>query len=313
MRSYTIGPKDKGTRLSRFLEKQTPGLSLSMMYRAIRTKHIKINGKRTEASYRLQENDLLEIWMDDNMLGEPEKEKRPDFMQASREIKVVYEDDNIAVLDKPKGVFSHPVKGVYSDTMISRFLRYLYEKNEYHPDDRFTPALCNRLDRNTRGLLIAAKNHNALEAVNSLIADRKIEKIYYAVCVGESAFDGIYTAYLSKDEKKNQVTVTSGPVTNSSRIITEFHSLKNRNGLSLVRAVLHTGKTHQIRAHLAFLGHPILGDTKYGARDANSKWRKKNQCLVSYELIFHTDPDSLLSSLNGKKFSVAEEPFPDLF
>ena len=262
MRSYTIGPKDKGTRLSRFLEKQAPGLSLSMMYRAIRTRHIKINGKRTDASYRLQEKDLLEIWLDDSLLGEPEKEKRPDFLQASKEIKIVYEDENIAVLDKPKGVFSHPVKGVYSDTMISRFLRYLYEKNEYHPDDPFTPALCNRLDRNTRGLLIAAKNHDSLETVNALIAERKIEKIYYAVCVGESDFDGIFTAYLSKDEKRNQVTITAGPASNASRIVTEFHTLKNKDGLSLVRAVLHTGKTHQIRAHLAFLDHPILGDSK---------------------------------------------------
>ena len=312
MKSFQVQNKDSGIRLSRFLEKQTPALTLSAMYKAIRTKHIKVNGKRTEASYRLQENDVVEVWLEDEMLGVPARERRPDFLKASKDISVIYEDNHIAIMDKPEGLYSHPVKGEYSDTMVSRFLRYLYEKGEYHFEDSFVPALCNRLDRNTSGLLVAAKDHESVEEINRLIRERKLEKTYFAVCVGTVELDGIFTAYLKKDEKRNIVTVSDREIPGSSQIITEFHPIRRKNGLTLMRAILHTGKTHQIRAHLSHLGFPILGDTKYGNTNANKKWKRSHQCLVSKELIFHTEKDSLFSYLDGRIFSTPGDPFSDL-
>lgn len=313
MKSFQIQTKDSGTRLSRFLEKQAPLLMPSAMYKAIRTKHIKVNGKRTDASYRLQENDVVEIWLKDEMLGVPSRERRHDFLNASKDISVIYEDEHIAVLNKPEGLYSHPVKGEYSDTMVSRFLRYLYEKGEYHIEDSFVPALCNRLDRNTSGLIIAAKDHESVEEINRLIRERKLDKTYFAACIGSVKLDGVFTAYLKKDEKRNMVTITDHETPGSSQIVTEFHPVQVKGGLTLMRVILHTGKTHQIRAHLAHLGAPILGDTKYGDAKANKRWMRYHQCLISKELIFHTEKDSLFSYLDGKTFSSSGDPFPDLF
>ncbi|MBQ9959594.1 MAG: RluA family pseudouridine synthase, partial [Oscillospiraceae bacterium] len=199
MKSFVITKEDDGMRLSRFVQKVAPALAQGAMHKAIRTKHIKLNRKRCDAADRLQEGDVLDIWLDDSIFVQA-KQSRPDFLSAGKQLDVLYEDENIAVLYKPAGLNAHPVKGDYTDNLISRFLRYLYEKGEYEPEKgAFSPALCNRLDRNTEGLVIAGKNRTATEAVCALIREGSIQKQYRAVALGSGPKDGIYDAFLRKN------------------------------------------------------------------------------------------------------------------
>ncbi len=313
MKSFVITKEEAQMRLSRFIAKNAPSLSESGMYKAIRTKHIKVNKKRTEASYLLQENDIVEIWLNDDMIGTPSDNKKPDFMNASKEINIIYEDSNLAIVYKPEGLYSHPVKGEYSDTIISRYLRYLYEKNEYSANASFSPALCNRLDRNTKGLIIIGKSLEATKEINRLISEHKITKTYHAVVVGSCNLDGIYKAFWNKDEKKNIVTISNDKKSGFSEIITEFHPIGIYNGLTQIEAILHTGRTHQIRAHLSFLGYPILGDPKYGNDKANKKHKITHQQLVSYSITFNDKCSDLLAYLSKRTFSIPDDPFPDIF
>ena len=312
MKSFMISAKDEGMRLSRFLEKYAPNLSLSGMHKAIRTKHIKLNRKRTEASYKLKENDVVEIWLNDEEIGSPSKKSLPDFMRASKEINIIYEDESIAILYKPKGLFSHPVKGTYSDTLISRYLRHLYENGSFDPDkDLFTPALCNRLDRNTEGLVIVGKTLSSTQLINKMISDRNISKNYYAVCCGTPDLNGIYLAFLTETDN-NTVVIHKDNVDHSVEIKTEFHTIKKNNDISLMEITLHTGRKHQIRAHLSFLGYPVLGDPKYGNPRYNKKYAVSQQLLTSYSLTFHCS-EGELSYLDGKRFSLPRTPYTEYF
>ena len=290
MREFTVTSKNEDVRLSRFIEKAAPSLPRSAMYRAIRTKKIKLNGKRCKPDDRVHEGDVVQMWIDDSSF---ESRTLPDFMRASKKLDIIYEDDDVALLYKPAGLNSHPSSGEYNDNLIARFLRYLYEKGEYDPsEDIFTPALCNRLDRNTEGIVAAGKNHDAVNSINSLIRDGLIRKTYLAVTAFTPPADGIYTAYLSKDERR---------------------TLDSRNGLWLIECTLYTGRTHQIRAHLAHLNAPILGDTKYGDSRMNSRYGFSRQLLTSYSISFPETDKPALTGLSGKTFHVPETPFTDLF
>ena len=262
MREFTVSSKNEGVRLSRFIEKAAPSLPKSALYKAIRTKRIKLNGRRCKPDDRLHEGDVLQLWIDEQSF---ENRTLPDFMRASKTLQIIYEDADTALLYKPSGLNSHPSSGEYNDNLVARFLRYLYEKNEYDPsDDVFTPALCNRLDRNTSGIVIAGKNHEAVNAVNSLIRNGEIRKTYLAVTAFSPPADGVYTAYLKKDEKKNMVTVKDNPSDGWQEIKTGFRALQNSKSLWLIECTLYTGRTHQIRVHMASINHPLLGDYVYG-------------------------------------------------
>lgn len=311
MREFTVSSKNEDVRLSRFIEKAAPSLPKSAMYRAIRTKKIKLNGKRCKPDDRLHEGDIVQMWIDDSSF---ESRSLPDFMRASKNLEIIYEDENAALLYKPAGLNSHPSAGEYNDNLIARFLRYLYEKGEYVPsEDIFTPALCNRLDRNTSGIVVAGKSHEAVNAVNSLIRDGNIIKTYLAVTAFRPPADGTYTAYLRKDGKRNIVTVRDDEAEGWQEIVTGFRTLDSRNGLWLLECTLFTGRTHQIRAHLSHLNAPILGDTKYGDSRMNSRYGVNRQLLTAYSISFPETYERSLSGLSGKTFCVPEIPFRDLF
>ena len=302
MKSFTIAQNDAGQRVDKFILKTFPKLPKSLMHKEIRKKNIKVNKKRTEASSILNEGDVIELYLKDDVLEE--KPRHYDFMSASKQLDIVYEDDNIILLNKKTGLLCHPNGNEYVDTLISRVKRYLYEKGEWSPEESstFTPALANRIDRNTSGIVIAAKNAEALRILNEKIKSREIEKYYITAVYGKLNKDtDTLTAYLSKDEKKNMVTVFDTEFEGSKKIVTQYKVLEYRNNISLLEINLKTGRTHQIRAHLAHIGHPIVADGKYGDKHGRSR-----QALCSYKLIFNMQNAGILDYLNGKEFEIED-------
>lgn len=285
------------------------------MYKYLRTKRIKLNGKKAEISTRLKEGDTVEMYINDEFFIK--EESVYDFTRASKEIDIVYEDENIVLLNKKVGLLCHPDDKEFVDTLIGRLKRYLYEKGEFNPDDEssFTPALVNRIDRNTGGIVIAAKNAESLRILNKKLKDREIEKYYLCVVHGYiNKKSDILKGYLIKNEDKNLVKIYNKKTENSKEIKTEYKVLSEKNNLSLVEVHLLTGRTHQIRAHFAFIGHPLLGDGKYGNNEQNKAYGYKKQFLYSYKLIFNFETDSgTLQYLDGKEFIINNVWFKDEF
>ena len=288
MKSFIIEKNDAGQRLDKYLTKSFPNLPQTLMYKYIRIKRIKVNGKRAEISTRLAVGDQVDLYINDEFFEK--SETRFDFMGAAKSLDILYEDDNILLLNKKTGLLCHPDDREYVDTLITRVKRYLFEKGEYRPDDAqsFTPALVNRIDRNTSGIVIAAKTAEALRVLNQKMKDREIHKFYLCVVHGTpKPAEGLLEGYLVKDEKKNKVFISKQKNDPSAKEIrTRYRVLESRNGLSLLEIELLTGRTHQIRAHLASIGHPLLGDGKYGKNAQNKKSGLKKQCLCSYRLQF---------------------------
>ena len=315
MKSFTIKKNDADQRLDKYLTKSFPNLPKALMYKYIRLKRIKVNGKRAEISTRLNVGDVVDMYINDEFFEK--SETRYDFMSASKSIDIIYEDENIILLNKKTGLLSHPDDNEYVDTLITRVKRYLFEKGEFRPDDEnsFTPALVNRIDRNTSGIVIAAKTAEALRVLNQKMKDRELHKIYLCVIHGTpKEKSATLEGYLVKDEKKNKVFVSKKKTEGAKIIRTKYTVLKSKNGLSLLEVDLLTGRTHQIRAHFASIGHPLLGDGKYGTNALNKKSGLKKQCLCSYKLIFDFTTDAGgLEYLNKKEFEIKNVWFRDEF
>lgn len=308
MKSVTISSKDEGQRVDRFIIKTFDRLPKSLMFKEIRKKNIKVNRKRCTAEQILNEGDVLDLYLGDDVLHI--KEKYYDFLRASSELDIIYEDNNIILLNKKAGILCHPDGKDYTDNLVARLKKYLYEKGEWSPDtSSFTPSLANRIDRNTGGIVIGAKNSQALKLINDKIKNREIEKYYLTVVHGKMPKKSeVLTAYLTKDEKKNMVTVTDSQTPGSKQIITQYTVLDYYDDASLLEIHLMTGRTHQIRAHLAHIGHPLYGDGKYGI--GKGRYR---QALYSYKLKFNFTDENALSYLNTKVFQAKNIKLLDEF
>ena len=317
MKELTIGPNDAGQRLDRFLAKAVPLLPASLAQKYIRIKRIKRNGARVERDTRLTAGDVLRLYINDEFFDKP-REDNAYLTVASPKLTVVYEDDQSLLVDKRPGLAVHPHDGAeYGRTLIDHIQAYLYQKREWNPrgENAFTPALCNRIDRNTGGIVIAAKTAEALRIMNQKIKDRELDKRYLAIVEGTpKPREGALKGYLFKDARKNRVFVSDTPQPGAKTCQTNYKTLATANALSLVECELITGRTHQIRAQFAHAGHPLLGDGKYGKLD--KRFDRDYQALYSYKLTFRfTTEAGALEHLNGRTFRVdkvdfAEEYFP---
>ncbi len=311
MKEFTIGANDAGQRLDRFLAKAVPLLPASLAQKYIRIKRIKCNGARTARDARLNAGDVLQLYINDEFFDKPSQDNA--FLTvATPKLTIVYEDEHILLVDKRPGLAVHPHDGAeYGRTLIDHIQAYLYQKREWRPreENSFTPALCNRIDRNTGGIVIAAKTAQALRVMNQKIKDRELDKRYLAIVEGTpKAKEGSLKGFLFKDEKKNRVFVTDKPQPGAKTCQTNYKVLASGNGLSLVECELITGRTHQIRAQFAHAGHPLLGDGKYGKLD--KRFDRTYQALYSYKLTFTFTTDAGdLAYLNGKSFRAEEVDF----
>lgn len=310
MTELTIKKNDAGQRADRFLTKAYPNLKSSLVCKLMRKKRIKLNGARVEPNAILKEGDVFRFYLSDELLAKEPIKRESDFRAVSPEISVVYEDENVLLVDKPAGLVVHEDNDNTADTLINRVLNYLYRNGEYDPEreNSFTPALVNRIDRNTCGIVIAAKNAEALRVLNQKVRDREVQKLYLCAVRGvPEPREAALTAYLKKLPDENKVLISDAPKPDHLTIKTKYRVLESRGELSLVEVDLLTGRTHQIRAHFAHIGHALLGDGKYGDNAFNKRYGAKFQALCSYKLRFRfTTSAGVLEYLNGREFSVKE-------
>lgn len=315
MKTILVNANDAGQRIDKLITKTFRQLPTSLLYKGIRTKNIKLNGKRCQISTRVQEGDVVSLYLKDDVLTETPA--TPDFMTAGKELNILYEDENILLANKPAGLLVHPDENEYRDTLIFRIQRYLFEKGEYDPEkeNSFTPALVNRIDRNTSGIVISAKNATALRILNEKLKKREIHKYYMCIVHGTfSKKSDILEGYLEKNELQNRVYISKNARNGARSISTKYTVIQENKKFSLLEIELLTGRTHQIRAHLASIGHPLLGDGKYGTNALNKGTGFDKQALCSYRLRFDfQEPADELQYLNGKEFALSSVPFVEQF
>lgn len=287
-----IGTNEAGQRCDKFLRKLLKDVPLSAIYKAFRKGDIRVNGNKIKEQYVLEEGDEIVI-----KYLKTSGEKKA-FVRIDNNFKVTYEDENILMVEKWPNLLVHSDTKGGAPTLTDYVLSYLYDKGDYEPEKEitFTPAPCNRLDRNTSGVVIFGKNFKYLKALNEAIRERDIEKYYMALVQGRIK-DGIYTGYILKNEDANISKVYKNEVPNSKEIAMEVKNIQSCGTFSLIEINLLTGRSHQLRAHLASLGNPIVGDSKYGDKKLNSffvnRYGLDFQFLYAYKVIFKSDSDEL--------------------
>ncbi len=316
MREITVNKNDANVRLDKFLNKTLPKMPLSLLQKSIRKGRVRINGKKTtDGRYILSLGDTLSLYINDEFF---EKEpSKMDFLLAKNTLDIVYEDENILLLNKGAGLAVHDYEGGGVDTLINRVLRYLFEKNEYDAENEnsFVPALCNRIDRNTCGIVIAAKNAMALRIMNEQIKQHRVIKKYLCLCHGTpNPKEAELTLYLKKLEDKKISLVSERKIPDYKTAITYYKTLDTKNSMSLVEITLKTGRTHQIRASMAHIGCALVGDGKYGRQSGeDSRLGFPYQALCSYYVGFDFENAGELSYLDGKSFTISDIWFKEKF
>lgn len=315
MKELIIQQNDAGQRLDKFLTKALPALPPSLLHKYIRLKRIKLGGKRVELNYRLQEGDTLQLYINDEFFESPAPEEV--WRRVTPRLDIVYEDEHILLVNKPVGLVVHEDESQTPNTLINQIKAYLYQSGQWDParEQSFTPSLCNRIDRNTGGIVIAAKTAAALRILNEKIRDRELSKYYLCLVHGRlSPASGTLKNYLRRDMDKKQVFVDKSKTRDNLTAMLRYKTLDTRGGFSLVECELLTGRTHQIRVQMAESGHPLVGDTKYGLAKYNQDIPFSHQALWSYRLRFDLpSPAGELSYLRGREFRVKEVPFLSWF
>lgn len=311
MRTVIINENDAGQRLDKFLSKYFKTMPKSLVYKGIRKKRIKVNGRKSEIDYRLQNGDKVDLYINDEFFEAPDE--RLSFLKITEpSLKIVYEDNNVILMDKRPGILVHEDENEKINTLLNHMKAYLYKKGEYNPnsENSFVPALCNRIDRNTGGIVIGAKNASALRIINEKIKTREIKKFYLCLVCGHlQKKQDTLKGFLVKNTEQNRVYIHANPVSGSKTVLTRYRVLSEGKLTSLLEVELLTGRTHQIRAHFASLGHPLAGDGKYGTNEFNKAVGMKAQALYSYKLRFEFSDENALSYLNGREFEVEDVPF----
>ncbi len=313
MKEIRITKNEENQRLDKFLLKYMNKASKAFIYKLLRKKRIKYNGKKAEGHELLQAGDSLSLYLSEETMASFMEEKA--ITEAKRHFAILYEDDDVLAVAKPAGLLTHPEKSEDKDTLIDQVLFYLYEKGQYAPsmESTFTPALCNRLDRNTSGIVLAGKTLKGVQSLNEAIRSRQVDKYYLTMVRGEVKEAGEISTFLSKEEGKNQVRISKEAGIDGKESITRYRPLAYQNGYTLLEIHLITGKTHQIRAHMQAMGHPVVGDRKYGDAGVNQEFRQNfglsNQFLHGARLVF-SNTDGTLRYLKGKTLIA---PLPKVF
>ncbi len=316
MKELLVKTNDAGQRLDRFVGKAVPLLPESLLQKYIRLKRIKLGGKGAKRDTRLKAGDVIQLYINDEFFEKP-REENSWLKVGTPRLSIVYEDENLLLLDKKPGVLCHSAGQWDYNTLIAHVQAYLAQKGEWKPkeENSFAPALCNRIDRNTGGIVIAAKNAETLRILNDKIRDREIDKYYLCAVHGRpKPPEGRLENFLFKDAQKNQVYVKDRPEPGAKTAVTEYKLLRSKGPLSLVECRLLTGRTHQIRAQMAHAGWPLLGDGKYGSERFNKNFEEKGQALYSYKLRFDFPTDAgILNYLRGKEFQVEKVDFVEKY
>lgn len=316
MKERIIQENDSGQRLDKFLLKTFPQLPKGVLCKGVRTKNIKRNGKRCAISDRLEVGDRIALYLNDEYLTAKEQSVSLSFLKAPASLEILYEDEDVLLVNKPVGLVVHADDAHSTDTLIDRILRHCYEAGGYRPEQEqsFAPAICNRLDRNTSGIVVAAKTAAALRILNEKIRSREMKKQY--LCITTAPLpkrEDTAHAYHCKRPDGNQVDIRDTPAEGFREIVTRYRVLATRGELSLVEVTLITGRTHQIRAHLSHLGAPLLGDAKYGDPAVNRRFAMRTQALCAHRLSFCWEETDVLPALRGKSVCVSEVPFVTRF
>lgn len=309
MKEIKITENEAQQRLDRFLRKYLPDYKLGDIYKLFRNKKVKVNSKREKENYMLQLDDVIQLYI----AGGEDSAPKEIVVIPAKPVEVVYEDDNLLLVNKPFGVLTHPDQPRDRDTLIDRALYHLSQQEGYTLSPTFTPATCNRLDRNTGGIVVVAKNYTSLKAVNKLIRERGIQKLYLCVVKGVIKEAGEVKNFLLKDQEQNKVEILEQQEEGAKGVHTKYRPLATDGTYSLMEVELITGRAHQIRAHFASMGHPIVGDAKYGDPKTNQiffeKFKLKHQFLYAYRLAFKESEEGL-DYLKGKSF---QSKLPDSF
>ena len=307
MKEIKIDENQENQRLDKFLMKYFNTAPKSFIYKMLRKKRIKYNGSKADGNEIIKAGDTLIMYLAEDTMDGFMQEKS--IKKAERHFGIVYEDKNILIILKPAGILTHPEKPEDKDSLIDQVLYYLSENGEYDnsKSSSFTPALCNRLDRNTSGIVLAGKNLAAVQEINKAISERKIKKLYFTLVKGKIDKAGSLVGYMTKSSFENQVRISEEDRSGfGKKVVTEYRPVLMNENYTLLEVNLVTGKSHQIRAHFQKMGHPVLGDRKYGDLKLNKMVKEKyglnNQFLHAYKVIWNNN-EGKLSYLNGKEFS----------